>query len=321
MKKIEKILALESATDKKHKLNTSIREVPQKWLDNIENGCSLEQLDAFTKEGFNIFKYQTQITIHGLFPKVSTNRIGAYVNLTQNQNKSIGVRWTAVDRAKKAKLFDYLTTADCWRIENNSTDYYVWRCCRLSDDENEREKQIQKYKDIANRIDTSLFMGNVQLWYANDWGRIYAVLELRIRAFYEKNFAKIVESVTGKTANSIELIIKNREEKARAEREARNAQWEAERIARENRRKANMEAILQNVPSGFERVEYYVPAVGDIFAFVHDDCDGTCAWEYRVVSKVFGKFVESPCDENGNKKPYEKGCEAYNRKIAYLKRK
>ena len=88
MKKLENFFEIAGQKDSKHILNTCNRPVPQEILDEIEKGCSLETLEKLAKD-FDVFKYGTQITIHGIFPETSTKRIGgSYVNLIQNKNNN-----------------------------------------------------------------------------------------------------------------------------------------------------------------------------------------------------------------------------------------
>lgn len=67
--------------------------------DALENGMTLEALQGI---GVPVLRYSTQITIHGLIPAFNdTKRVGGYRNLIRNGNGSVGVKYGAIDAAKK----------------------------------------------------------------------------------------------------------------------------------------------------------------------------------------------------------------------------
>ena len=142
MKKTEVLFEMSSKYDSKHITNANKgRKVPQEILDEIEAGCSLETLEKLLGKNFKVFKYKTQLTIHGEFPEVSTRRIGGYSNLFQNKNLSIGVRWNAVDYEKKTKLYTLLKFTDGWSIEHNSQEYSVLKMERVDNSDCEKAKE------------------------------------------------------------------------------------------------------------------------------------------------------------------------------------
>lgn len=60
--------------DSKNILNKSDKVISQSVLENIESeGITSEILDTL---GVPVFKYKTQITIHGLFPELMVNYLG-----------------------------------------------------------------------------------------------------------------------------------------------------------------------------------------------------------------------------------------------------
>jgi hypothetical protein len=94
----KKIFSSDSGFDTPKKINRSEKIVDKEILDDIENGITLETLNELD---LPIFKYTTQITIHGLFDKLTQQRIGGYKWIFQNKNKSIGIKWNAIDYEKK----------------------------------------------------------------------------------------------------------------------------------------------------------------------------------------------------------------------------
>ena len=59
-------------------------------------------LEALQDIGVPVLRYSTQITIHGLIPAFNdAKRVGGYRNLIRNGNGSVGVKYGAIDAAKK----------------------------------------------------------------------------------------------------------------------------------------------------------------------------------------------------------------------------
>jgi hypothetical protein len=101
MKKIETLFTSDSY-DKKNITNKSNVVISHEMLNKIEtDGATYEILQEL---GTPVFKYWTQITIHGLFPELHKNWINGYKNLFQNKNLSIGVKYQAIDSLKKQTI-------------------------------------------------------------------------------------------------------------------------------------------------------------------------------------------------------------------------
>lgn len=316
MKKTENIFQYDSKYDSKHILNTNAgRKVPQKILDEIEDGCSLETLEKLLGKNFEIFKYKTQLTIHGEFPRLSTNRIGGYSNLFQNKNKSIGIRWNAIDYEKKSTLFSLLKFSDGWDVEHSSQTFGVYKLERVETSDCEKAKEtIAKYRQIADGIDRSLFYGNVECYISRTmWGSPYIVLELNINAFYERNMKALFHNITGRdfdaeTARKIEC--------EKAKKTADDAKWEQyEKEAEERRKKAaenkaakRADFLASNpLPKGYRELSGYAPRKGDeiLRLFCKESWDGTdyrFAWVTYKVTVSFGKSILTPIDPKTGKK-------------------
>ena len=311
MKQLEQFFSIETECDKKHKLNTCNKQVPLEYLASIEKGCSIEHLEEMMREKFDVFKYKTQITIHGIFPELSTNRVGWYVNLTQNKNKSIGVRYTAIDHDKKERLFCLLSKVSEWRVQENSTQYYICKMQVLPNDwEKNRDKVLEivrKYEAEAKKIDKNLFVGNVSCYVAQGLFHNYMCLDVNICCFYEKNFEKLFENLSGMTlkdgkkkyaAIQAEEKRKNDELEAkwRKEAEERKLKEADERNKAEERRN---KFISENpAPEGYSRRENYQPQVGDnICRLYFDKYSKTYKWVEFTCKKYFGKLKEKPVDK------------------------
>ena len=102
---IEELFTAESVYDSKNITNKSDKPVPTSLIDSVEKGVTIEALeDAVKHLKLPVFKYRTQITIHGIFPELSTNIVNGYAHIIRNQNKSVGVRYGAIDAAKKLQI-------------------------------------------------------------------------------------------------------------------------------------------------------------------------------------------------------------------------
>lgn len=316
MKKIETYFEQKSKSDSKHILNTCNRQVPQEILDEIEAGCSIETLEKILGHNFSIYKYGTQITIHGLFPDVSTRRIGgSYVNLVQNKNRSIGVRYNAIDREKKTRLFNLLSHADGWRIESNSTSYNIYKMENLpsiplfgNSDVNvgpvaeKIRETVNKFREQANRIDKSLFLGNVECYLATTmWGSKVIILEVNIQCFYERNFQAIFENISGMTLAEGKAIMQRNIEDAEKERKEREERYEREAAeAAEKKARLKEEFLAANpIPEGFIHNDgVYTPQEGDILMKLHYGYGGY-EFQFSTFTRHAGRILVKSCDQNG----------------------
>ena len=312
MKQLEKFFDIETQYDKKHKLNTCNKKVPSEYLTSIEKGCSLERLEEMMHKKFDVFKYKTQITIHGLFPELSTNRVGGYVNLTQNKNKSIGVRYTAIDHEKKTRLYNLLSKISDWHITENSCQYYINKMEALpSDCINNREKILEivrKYEAEAKQIDKSLFVGNVSCYIARGLCRNYMCLDANICCFYEKNFYKLFENLSGMTWEEGQKkyeTIKAEEKRKHDEFETRWKKEREERKAKEAEEEKKREEIINKfvsenpAPEGYSKHENYQPQAGDnVCRLYFDKYEKKLMWVELTCKKYFGKVKEKPIEKD-----------------------
>lgn len=311
MKQLEKFFSIETEHDKKHKINTCNKKVPQEYLTSIEKGCSIEQLEEMMQKKFDVFKYKTQITIHGIFPKLSKNRIGEYVNIFQNKNKSIGVRYTAIDHEKKQKLFVALARVTNWEIVENSTDFYIRKIQVLPTSKTEVDTLIEKYEEEAKQIDKSLFAGSVSCYIAETLFYKYIILECNILYFYEKNFSELFKNLSGMTLEEghkkYEEIKRKREEKEK-EDEVRWAKAREERKRKEAEEQKKKEEMINKfisenpAPAGYSKREKYQPQAGDnLCRLYYHRFEKKYLWVEMTCKKYFGKIKEKPIDKDFEK--------------------
>jgi hypothetical protein len=108
MENIEQIFIKESNFDSKSILNKLDKNIDKSILEQIESGVTLEFLNQLSNKGIPVLKYKTQITIHGLFPELTNNYFLGYKNIFQNKNKSIGVKYNAIDENKRGLIAERL---------------------------------------------------------------------------------------------------------------------------------------------------------------------------------------------------------------------
>lgn len=323
---IEKVFDADSEYASKHILNTCNKSVSQELLDKIEAGCSLETLEDVAK-GFNIFKYRTQITVHGLFPALSTRCIGRYVNIVQNKNKSVGIRYNAIDHDKKMRLYNLICDCTEYRITENSTTFHISQWIKLDTSSEESFKApIQKAVDEINMIDRKLFYGSVHVYVVREIFRVYVVKEINIKCFYERNFKSIVEQVCGISYDeAIEIHNKKVEEERQRRIEwERRYKEEAEKGKREREMmKEKLEEFKRSTPppSEFIITPNYILQAGDMIAKPKLCYDGNPRWVFYKVIKSFGRLIIKSCDDIGNIDKSSTGRELITRKYSgYIKK-
>lgn len=308
IRKTEALYSKSFCKDSKHILNTSKKVVPVGILDGIEKeGCSLEQIDKLSADGLDIFKYDTQITIHGLFPELNNQRLDGYKLIFQNKNKSIGVKWNAVDYAKKTRIYEHLRHAD-FRIQQNSTTWMAYKLKEVKTPE-DAEKYKKEFDSIISRIDTTKLYGFYQCYMASIYGRVYVVLEIKVNGIYEENVNTFIEQVSGMSISQLDAIIKQKSEEHEAECKARNLRYkEAERKRAELKKQQEeieIEFIKTNgLPDGYSKMGTTDIVNGLRVAFVVfvGDEKKTPVWGFMEYYKTKRQrdFRYKYFDKNGN---------------------
>lgn len=325
--KITDLFKKSSSYDKKHIKNLSKKKVPAALLQAVEKGCSIETLVKLAK-GFPICKYQTQITVHGIFDDPHTRCVGFYVNLTKNKNQSLGIRWTAIDHEKKEKLFRFIKLMDNeWQIKEDSSSFYMCKMVRVSSQE-ALQKAQERYQAEVERIDTSLFTGSANVFKLEGlWGIVYVGLALTIQCFPEGRLWQIAENITGKkkaeilAAEAAKIAEeKKREEEREAEWKKRREEADREHAAYEARREAWK--AKNPVPAGFKKVQNYTFQPGDIELLPPEGINRPdFEYIFRIYYKSFGRLCVCHCDAAGNRL-YKQGCMVGRKTVAeaYVKK-
>lgn len=232
LKKTEKLYA-DGNFDTKKKLNRSQKTVSITDIEKINEGVTSEFLDTMD---LPIFKYGGQITIHGLFPEIDSVYVGGYKHIIQNKNKSIGVKYNAIDYAKKLRIYKALGEANGFKIQKNSNEFYSYKTTKFSTNKSEViEAYNKELKPIADRINKGLFYGSVNgtIGFIPFYGFV-GLLDIRINAIYEKNVTDLIENITDKSVNEIERIIAKKEAERKAKIDANNKEWEQRKAEKES---------------------------------------------------------------------------------------
>lgn len=244
--------------DTKKKLNRSAKKIPLTMLEEIEQGITSEQLDTFNVP---IFKYGTQITVHGVFPDLEKAiLVGGYKRIFQNKNKSVGVKYEAIDYDKKKRVYRAFRHEHQFRSEHNSREYSAYKAIRVKD-RDEAMQKIEEYKPLFEKI--NLRFGSKQLYYAQVpyFGSVlhYMVFSVNIYAIYEKDIPEFFLATFGKTEAEIDTEIKAKEDKDTAESEARYEERERENAIRKEKEKALLDAEIQRLSTIGVRIVNNIP--------------------------------------------------------------
>ena len=125
------------------------------FMENLkEEGLTLEMIEAIPNK-VPIFKYLTQITIHGVFPETQVERIHGYKNCIRNQNGTLGIKYNAIDVKKKKELneklkFILLHLNIPVPILEHTSNSLAFRLIST---------ELEPIKEMYDRINTSLFYG------------------------------------------------------------------------------------------------------------------------------------------------------------------
>jgi hypothetical protein len=268
--KPEEILSNEVNIDTPKKLNRSEAKVPIDVINEIETkGMSLERLESL---GLPIYKYQTQITVHGNFDGLTKERVGGYKNLTLNQNKTLGIRYNAID-AEKKKIISKALNLDRkyneeeskggFRANMDSKGFTISKYKTTS----EKSKAIEisnEFKAEANALPYN-FIGNKYVNIYSIYGMYYIEYTIHLNAINQAYLWDFISSITdGRiTADSFVKLLKLQEEdedKEKLEREKKSQ--EREKLAKEKSQELISQSpynIIKELPKADEFAVAIVP--------------------------------------------------------------
>ena len=128
-------------------LNTSSKTA-NITAEQIEQGVTLEELCNINVP---VYRYQTQVTIHGNMPDFNPlSRPAGYKSIFKNENGSLGVRYIAVDAAKKETIRRAINlSGSAWRFAQSSTDTQLWKSAKTKEDVIKTANSIPRDKFIG----------------------------------------------------------------------------------------------------------------------------------------------------------------------------
>lgn len=272
--KPETLFSKDVLFDTPKKLNRSEEKVTVDVIDEIEKGgVSIERLESL---GLPVYKYKTQITIHGDFEGITKSRVGVggYKNLLLNQNNSLGVKYNAIDAEKKKIIGDCLRLFrkydnDAYRnrafkIQFDSQGYAVVMDTITSNDDDYKEK-LHKVKGIYTQI-PDIFIGTKDVWSFNlpFMGVKVVELYIKLNAIRQKNLWQFIDVLTNGFISSEAIYERYQkkeageyvvaEEKRKAESDKRKAEFD---VKKEEFKKSISFPVMTELPTT------------DTFAFGH----------------------------------------------------
>ncbi len=298
------IFSIDSNFDSKHINNLAPNTpIPDSLIETINKGITLEQLDEVAH--LPICHYKTQITIHGVCDKIKSNKVYGYAALVINSNKSLGVRWLAIDLRKKGRIADYVGCYD-WRTYSDSQVYcYVRRFKYTKDNKDEVYNRVIQF---VKSIDQSLFYGYIDvLQHEYRFSADYDFeVVIYLQGIYEKNIRPFLEQVCADNWENIEKAhaeFEQRMEEARKEREKE----EEARKERAKKAKEEYEQWVKDNPfdDKFQKIDFADLQSGDIIGYYKQTSEGGGKYYYELYLN-YKRLCYRSCDENGVP-PYKSG--------------
>lgn len=292
--KAEELFSDEVNFDTRKGLNRSDKVVPKEVIEEIENkGMSLERLESL---GLPIYKYQTQITVHGVFDSLGTSRVGLghYKNLMLNQNKTLGIKYNAIDSDKKkiiakALRFDnILTKSEGEKSFYSSVDSkgFVLSKYKTSTDKPKAIEYAKELIELSKKIPQN-FIGTKNVSIFSVFGMYYAELSIGLKAIRQENLWSFISAITdGRITESKyhEMLVE----------ETKND--EELKLARELKQKQDIEITAKQAKelsqkSPYPKLTQYPSGEDYIIAFVSGSYMGTSIKVYYVLKNKTGRKV------------------------------
>lgn len=234
-----------TTNDHKHILNLSpenckINDVIQ-YMDSHCYGIDSDNVGDLK---LPVCFYQTQMTIHGIFNDFDPFflKVKGYKSIIQNKNKSIGVRYVAIDSHKRDFIIKYLSLFGIKR-KRSSTDDYFYSLTVISD-KTDVKAVIDGYQVIKKRMDTikDKIDGrcNIKIVSMPYYGK-FVLLEFSINMIRQEDVILVTEALCGKTIKELDDDIKIIEAEETKEVELREIKHKEDskkaRIAEDNIRR------------------------------------------------------------------------------------
>ena len=244
MKLTDKLESVECRRDDKARRvsNVAPDTIANIDAETLEKGVTLESLENLNVP---VLRYSTQVTVHGKLPSFNPSaRPGGYKAIFQNQNGSIGVRYSAIDACKKALLVRASKVAkNGWVTVSNSTGFEIQKSFYVHDEDN-RAAQKAAVLAALKAIPVSRFYGSAYA-FTLMYGAGYGV-GADIGAIPVNEVWPLINDIWG-ISSEAELVA--REEAKAKEEEAKHAEWEAQYAKERAEKKAALEAQKASLAS------------------------------------------------------------------------
>lgn len=143
---LDKLESIECKRDEKARRvsNVAPDTVANITAEELESGVTLERLESLNVP---VFRYSTQLTVHGKLPDFNPEaRPGGYKAIFQNQNGSVGVKFSAIDAEKKSILARCARASKRWAAYSNSTGFELQKSFYVT---SETEWNAQRSATVA----------------------------------------------------------------------------------------------------------------------------------------------------------------------------
>ncbi len=229
-------------TDEKSRriLNTS-QAVANVTASEIEDGISLERLETI---GVPVYRYATQITLHGVLPGFSREaRPAGFKSVFRNANGTIGVKYVAIDGAKKATIADASHYGHReWSAHLDSAGLTIGRHFE------QKDEALESFKSFPRE----LIHGSVQAG-AGVYGGFWVLAW--VGAIPEANVWPLIARLWGVASNEDFDALKSARAAEAEQRRQASANAAALRDEENRKKRAELAAViglprLQSIPAG-----------------------------------------------------------------------
>ena len=259
------------------------------------DGFTIESLEQL---GMPIFKYKTQVTLHGIY-NGNVDRVGdyRYKYLIHNQNKSIGIKYNAIDYDKKKTVYGYLRDVLGFRTTENSTEYFSDKWSKFTFDKQELLAMYAAAKEEASKINTSLYYGTLKVFLAQiPFMGATVVTRIDINAIYEQNVVPFIESVTGRTLAECDQYIADKIAAAQARKQEEQDRQNKLKEEEAERRRPTKESFIQSMKDAG-----YICVKGTIGKIPLNNVFITTSWQGDLIQAKYNKLTK----EGSQKHPRE----------------
>jgi len=236
------------------KTNLSNKKIADAILEEINNfGVTIEQIESL---GVPVLKYKTQITLHGVFDtdKIDGYRSTGYKSMIVNANKTLGVRYVAIDADKKSwiKTAIYLDKLrdrkKGWTLFKDSQGWTLQK----------KVSTIDEVKEIANDFPADLIGGQLTYFYAQaSWinPKPFFVLQTTLSYIYQKDLDIVIAYFSNFSSKSeVEQAEKDENEAQKAAQKAAEQMIKEQDAADEKAEKYAIERAKESTLNDLKRM-------------------------------------------------------------------